>query len=47
MEIPQCAGPWYAIVAEDKVIPGLLQGLGRTSARCVSNHREIHGARII
>ena len=48
MGIPQSADPWYAIVAEDKAIPGLLQGLGRTGPRCVSNpHREIQGARII
>ena len=46
MDIPQSADTWYAIVAEDKAIPRLLQGLGRTGARCVSNpHKEISGAR--
>ena len=48
MEIPHSTDPWHAIVAEDKTKLGLLQGLGRTGPRCVSNpHREIRGARII
>ena len=29
MDIPQCTDPWYAIVEEEKAIPGLLYGLGR------------------
>ena len=48
MEIPHSTDLWYAIVGEEKAIPRVLQGVGRTDPTCVLNpHRDIRGARII
>ena len=48
MELPQSEKQWFAITAEDRAIPGILHGLGRTGPACVSNpHKNIKGVRIV
>ena len=48
LSVPTSDEPWYAVTAEDKAIPGLLEGLGRKGPQCISNpHRNIRGARVI
>ena len=44
--VPDSERPTFAVVAEDRAIPGILSGMGRKGAQCVSNpHRTVKGTR--
>ena len=46
--VPDSERPTFAVVAEDRAIPGILTGMGCKGAQCVSNpHRTVKGAAII
>ena len=46
--VPESERPTFAVVAEDRAIPGILAGMGRKGAQCVSNpHRTVKGAKIV
>ena len=40
LSVPTSDEPWYAVTAEDKAIPGLLDGLGRKGPQCSSTRTE-------
>ena len=46
--VPDFEHPTFAVVAEDRAIPGIVPGMGPKGAQCASNlHRTVKGARIV
>ena len=46
--VPESERPTFAVFAEDRAIPGILSGMSRKGAQCVSNpHRTVKSARIV